>query len=795
MIYNKIIKLKKYLFLISVVFFVISLTHLVYMYIYDDSKIVPIKGGTVSEGLIGGLPSLNPLKPLSGNNKYIINLLYRSLLKFDLNENKIVGDLATCDISNMLYIECFIKDNIFWSNGDPITPSDVVATYGVLKNSGVNKIISSLLLETEIIQKNNSIVFKNTKKDVNFLNIFFQPILPKETLDTLGQDVIFGNFPTSGQIYSGEFKISNITTDLTIGITKIFLDTNEYLYKGNISKLIINIFQNTNSLLQNKETINIFEDTDNIIGDSIPRLKNNKYTLPQYVALFINQNNVSDIYLRNYILEKINTDNLVKVLGASKYETVKNPYLTDKIIDNEIKDKNFEKIISNLGYIKKSKIIENRLPIAINSSGSKIEEKVSTGITTETKKEENVSTGIITETKKEIVKVDLNTANLTIDKYQQDSKYITSPAYVDKYNFITKDDVLLQGNAGVNVSEVYVNDYKLANFKSGSDKFYYRLAEKYGTIKGGINTYKIYFVENGKKNLKEELTFIFYRDKNVLNSETNKFIKSLYEAEQKIQNLDTNRIEEINKLEEKKRQEEANKIAELKKTEQVKKKEQEEKKSEEIKKELEVLNKLNEKYYYNDKLEIFTLDLYYLSTEKQLETTAQFIKDSLLEIGIEVQLFPISITDLRETLSEKSSYDMVLTGVNLGYFDYNIFPYFHSSQLKSGYNFSNIKKTSLDILLEDLKSGIKTQEEMDKTKDKVLEILKAEKIVKTLYTPKINLLIDKNIKNVELPSKLVNNSARKEIFNSMYTKEEKIINFKNKGIVGFFNFLFKKLND
>ncbi|MDP2395778.1 MAG: hypothetical protein Q8S84_02395 [bacterium] len=43
-------------------------------------------------------------------------------------------------------------------------------------------------------------------------------------------------------------------------------------------------------------------------------MKNNKYTLPQYVALFINQNNVSDIYLRNYILEKINTDNLVKVL-------------------------------------------------------------------------------------------------------------------------------------------------------------------------------------------------------------------------------------------------------------------------------------------------------------------------------------------------------------------------------------------------------------------------------------------------------------------------------------------------
>ncbi len=764
MIYNKIIKLKKYLFLISIVFFVLTLTHLVYTYIYDDSKLVPIKGGTVSEGLIWWLPSLNPLVPLSWNNKYIINLLYRSLLKFDLKENKIVWDLATCDISNLLYVECFIKDNIKWSNWEPITTDDVIATYNVLKNSWVNKVVASLLAETEITKNNNSIVFKNTKKDINFLNIFFQPIVPKATLDTLWQDTLLWNFPTSGQIYSWVFKISNITSDLTIWITKIFLDSNEQIYNWNISKLILNIFPNTNSLLQNKETVNIFEDDDNIIGNSIPRLKNNKYTLPQFVSLFINQNNVSDINLRNYILEKINTENLIKVLWEGKYKTVNNPYLTEKSIDNEIKDKNFEKIMWNLWYIKKSKIIEKKLP----ETTSKVDEKVNTG-TTNT---------IVTQ---EVAKVDLNTTNLTIDKFQKDSSYISSPAYVDKYNFITKDDILLEWNAWANVTEVYVNDYKLANYKSWSDKFYYRLAEKYWTIKWGVNSYKIYFVENWNKNLKEELTFIFYRDKSVLDTETSKFIRSLHEAEQKVVNP------EVKKAEEAKNAQEAKKIADAKKLEDAKK-------VQETKKELESLNNLNEKYFYNDKLEKFTLDLYYLSTEKELETTAQFIKDSLLEIWIDVQLLPISITDLRETLSEKDSYDMVLTWVNLWYFDYNIFPYFHSSQVKSWYNFSNIKKTSLDILLEDLKSGIKSPEEMNKIKEKVLDILKAEQIVKTLYTPEINLLIDKNIKNVVVPGKLANNSARKEIFNTMYIKEEKIINFKNKWIVDFFNFLLKKLN-
>jgi hypothetical protein len=61
-----------------------------------------------------------------------------------------------------------------------------------------------------------------------------------------------------------------------------------------------------------------------------------------------------------------------------------------------------------------------------------------------------------------------------------------------------------------------------------------------------------------------------------------------------------------------------------------------------------------------------------------------------------------------------------------------------------------------------------------------LEILKNEQIVKTLYTPKINLLIDKNIRNINIPDILINNSARKDIFNNLYIKENKIINFKNK---------------
>ncbi|MCD5385126.1 ABC transporter substrate-binding protein [Candidatus Gracilibacteria bacterium] len=737
MIYNKIIKLKKYLFLISILFFVLSLTHLIYLFLYSDSKLVPIKGGTISEGLIGGFPSLNPLEPLNGNNKYLVNLLYRSLLQYDPINKKIVSDLASCDIENLKQIECYLNDNIYWSNGEKITVDDVISTYKLLQNTGVNKIISSLLKDSTIEKNNNTIIFKNKKRDINFLNIFFQPILSKNTIDSIGNDVIFGNFPTREQIYSGDFVISNISSDSTLGVTKIFLNRNPFNNNGNISKLIIKLFPNTNSLLQNKETVNIFNDNKNIIGNSIPRLESHKYSLSQYVSLFINSNKIKDLELRNYILNKINRTNLINILGEENFKEIKNPYLTEKSINLDLKNKNFEKILAKLGYYKKSKIISNYLP-----STNKYSDEVKV------------------ENKKEIKDINIPDSELKIDKFQTDSKYIIKPIFVDKYNFITKDNILLQGKVGTDVKEVYINDYKLSNYKAGNQKFYYRLKENYKNIKEGVNSYKIIFNENGKKVLKEEIFFIYSKDKNKLEKYKKDFIKNLFIKEQK----------------EKEKLLEATVKVEIDKNK------------------LEKLSSLDDNFYYNENLEKYSLNLYYVSTEKDLEKTAIYIKNTLTDIGINIELYPIRISNITNILQNKNEYDMILTGVNLGIFNYNIFPYFHSSQVKNGYNFSNYKKTSLDILLEDLKSEIKTKDEIKHIENKILEILKKEQIIKTLYTPKINLLIDKNIKNISVPKLLTSKTDRKLIYNNIYIKEEKIINFQNKGFINFIKFLIENIN-
>lgn len=117
-----------------------------------------------------------------------MELLYRSLHTYDNNNQKITPDIARCDTSNLTKIECFMQESIFWSNGEEITVDDVYETYTLLKESDINPIISNLLSGTTITKKQNSIVFENTAEDINFLNVFFQPIVPQTTLNNIGKD-------------------------------------------------------------------------------------------------------------------------------------------------------------------------------------------------------------------------------------------------------------------------------------------------------------------------------------------------------------------------------------------------------------------------------------------------------------------------------------------------------------------------------------------------------------------------------------------------------------------------------
>lgn len=723
---QKIQKVKKYLFLISTIFFIVSLLHLVYLYLYDDAKTIPVQWWNVSEALIWNFPSLNPTKDLSGNNQYIISLLYRSMLKYDLEQWKIVGDITNCDINNLKNIECYVNENVRWSDWSYITIADIYETYMLIKNYNTNIKTTEILKDTTIEYTDKVIRFKYPIEDVNFLNLFFQPIIAKSVIDNLSNENIYWNFPTTAWLYSWSFKVTSISSDTSLWFSKIFLEKNEYYNTWNISKVTLNIFPNTNSFLKNKQSVNIFNDWDNIIGNSIPRLVNYKYILPQYIWLFINSNKITNSDFRSFILNKINSENLIELLWKDNFIPINNPYLTEVDIKKEPQNKNFESIMQSLWYKKKSKLIAEAVWTTTNNTQNETE----------------------------------NEKIYTIDDFQEKLKYVQKPSSIQKYNFINKDDILIEWNVDSGTTEVWVNDYKLTWFASWNKVFYYRLRENYDSIKEWTNSYKIYFVKNWEKELKEEFFVIYNKNNDSLEKEKFAFVENLVSQKE---------IEE----------------------EPIKNENQTIEINEEL---LAKYNVLNDNMYYDKDLIPFSINLYYSNTDKNIDLTANFIRNSLKELWIEVNLNPFSlIDDMAKVVLNKDEYDMILTWVNLWYFEFNIFPYFHSSQASSWYNFSNIKRTSLDLLLEELKSNILSEEKVNDLQKKVLDIFKEEQIIKTLYTPKTSLLVDKNLKIDKEYSKLPSKYLRSYILDSSYMKDEKEIDFKNKSFIWFFSFIIKKI--
>jgi hypothetical protein len=170
-----------------------------------------------------------------------------------------------------------------------------------------------------------------------------------------------------------------------------------------------------------------------------------------------------------------------------------------------------------------------------------------------------------------------------------------------------------------------------------------------------------------------------------------------------------------------------------------------------------------------------------------------FIKNALQEIWIYVELHPSSISWLINVLAKKDQYDMILAWIDLWYFQHNIFPYYHSSQVKNGYNFSNVKKALLDNNLKDLKESLKNKEKREVIQDKVLNILQEEQIVKTLYSPKQKLIVDKNIHISPFPDRLQTKNLRSILYDRLYTNEKKVINTQDKTVIWFFKYIIEIL--
>ena len=167
---------------------VLTLVHLIGVYIYEGGSVLGVPGGSINIGLIGQSPEIpNPMQ--YGENKQydlILSFLFRSIIRYNTESSIYEGDLGRCDLSDLSKVSCRLTGSGIWSDGTPIKTDDVIATYQAFKTNPTNDKMKAFLGKVAIIAKDDgTIEISSEEKNSLMLDLLSSPILRSDMIERI----------------------------------------------------------------------------------------------------------------------------------------------------------------------------------------------------------------------------------------------------------------------------------------------------------------------------------------------------------------------------------------------------------------------------------------------------------------------------------------------------------------------------------------------------------------------------------------------------------------------------------
>ena len=286
---------------------------------------IPMKGGSISEGIVGSPRFINPILALSDADRDLVSIIYSGLMRKS-PDGSLIPDLAEkYEMSNDGLTYTFtLKNKIYFHDGKPVTADDIIFTINEVKDPLIK---SSLRGNWDGInvEKIDDKTVKFTLKQpyASFLENATLGIIPKHLWE--GSPIELNNANTN-PIGSGPYQVSK-TGKQSSGLINYFdLTPFNKFALGNpyIKKITLHFYPNENDLISalKKGEIN---QTRYITSQNAELLKEEKYrvetsVLPRVFGLFFNQNKAKIFTDKNVVQAidlAINKDKIIQtVLGG-----------------------------------------------------------------------------------------------------------------------------------------------------------------------------------------------------------------------------------------------------------------------------------------------------------------------------------------------------------------------------------------------------------------------------------------------------------------------------------------------
>ena len=365
-------KKEKVFFLILLFLFFSSFLFLSINFYFKNTEIGPRQGGTYIEGVVGFPRFINPIyAETSDVDRDLVQLIFSGLMKYD-GEGKIIPDLAKeyKILEDGKVYEFYLKENLFWSDGQKLTADDVIFTIKTIQNPDFKSPLRVNWLGVELEKISEKALRFELK---NPSAVFLENCTVKIISEKAWKDVSPQNFPLTTQnlepIGSGLFQLKIINQDKTGEIISLDLVRNpkHFGLSPNLSQITFRFYKSEDALIEGYQK-------GEIQGLSLASLKNLKVqkkdfnlyslSLPRYFAVFFNLNPpaggskvLSEKGVRQALNYGTDKEEILKEILAHRGKVVESPILPEiygfkepsKIY--EFNPERAKEILKNAGFV------------------------------------------------------------------------------------------------------------------------------------------------------------------------------------------------------------------------------------------------------------------------------------------------------------------------------------------------------------------------------------------------------------------------------------------------------------
>lgn len=304
---------------------------------------VPKVGGTYREGIVGTPQLINPLfSNLNDVDNDLTRLIYSGLMRYD-KDQRLVPDIASrFEVSeDKKTYTFFLKDGVKWQDGEPVISEDVQFTIDTILDTKVGSParVSFQGVHAQAID-DKQIVFTLDEPFPSFLSSLTIGILPQHIWGSISPEAMRlaqGNLKPVG---SGPFKFKRLIKDSNGVVSRVELVRSENFYRdpayvSEIDFVFYSDYEGQEGAIQALRQNEI--DGLNFVPFNLREKVKRKHTelktlqLPQYSALFMNQNNnefLKDKDIRVALSRGLDRDRILHETLSSEGAVIYSPILS-----------------------------------------------------------------------------------------------------------------------------------------------------------------------------------------------------------------------------------------------------------------------------------------------------------------------------------------------------------------------------------------------------------------------------------------------------------------------------------